>query len=105
MTDVFLLIQRGWQNIWKQKTIWLFSALPLITQFVLPTYQRGEKNLSLLLLYLVVSIAYLILWVISLIGVPFLAYNFSIGKPATIQETLDAVNKFSVRIIGCSCIG
>lgn len=105
MTDVFLLIQHGWQNIWKQKTIWLFSALPVITQFFLPTYNRGEKNLSLLLLYLVVSITYLILWVISLIGVPYLAYMFSMGSSASIQETLEAVKKFSMRIIGFSCVG
>ncbi len=36
---------------------------------------------------------------------PYLAYCFSIGKSATIQETLIAVRKFLGRVLGCSCLG
>lgn len=104
MADVTSFIKHAWQNIWKQKRIWLFSALTVITPFVLPTYNNGEKNLGLLFLQLLIEFVVIILSLISFIGVRFLAYNFSIGKSATIQETLDAVNQFLWRVIGCSCI-
>ena len=104
MAEVLLFIQHGWQNIWKQKTIWLFSALPVIGQLVLPDYDRREQNLVLLCLYLMVSILTIVVSVVSFIGVPYLAYCFSIGKSATIQETLLAIRKFAGRIIGCSVL-
>lgn len=104
MSDLSLFMQQGWRNIWKQKIIWLFSALPLITRPVLNTFQRGEQNIAILLLYLALNIVASVLGVISLIGVPYLAYRFSTGGSATIQETLGAVRRFSGRIIGCSCI-
>jgi len=105
MADVSLFIQRGWQNIWKQRTIWFFSALPVVAGLFLPTYNRGEENLVLLCLYLVFYISFLVLSVISLIGVPYQAFSFSIGRTAIVQETLDAVRKFLWRTIGCSALG
>jgi len=105
MADVSLFIQRGWQNIWKQKTIWLFSALPTISGLLLGTYNRDEQNLALLCLYLVIIVLVMVLSVVSSIGVRYQAFNFSIGKSATVQETLDAAIIFSGRIIGCSVLG
>lgn len=105
MAEVLLFIQHGWQNIWRQKTIWFFSALPIIGQLVLPNYDRGEQNLVLLCFYLMISILMLVISVVSFIGVPYLAYCFSIGKSVTIRETLLAVRKFAGRIIGCSFLG
>ena len=32
MADVFLFIKPGWNNIWRQKIIWLFGALPILDQ-------------------------------------------------------------------------
>jgi len=105
MADVSLFIQRGWQNIWKQKTIWFFSALPVISELFFRTYNRGEQNLVLLCLYLVITILVIVLEVVSLIGVPYQAFSFSIGRTAAVQETLDAVRKFLWRTIGCSALG
>ena len=31
MEDALLFIQNGWKNLWKQKTIWLFSLLSLFS--------------------------------------------------------------------------
>lgn len=105
MADVSLFIQRGWQNIWKQKTIWLFSALPTITGLFFRTYNRDEQNLALLCLYLVIIVMIMVLSVVGFIGVRYQAFNFAMGRSATIQETLDAVIIFSGRIIGCSALG
>jgi hypothetical protein len=105
MADVSLFIQRGWQNIWKQKTIWLFSALPALTGLFFRTYNRDEQNLALLCLYLVIIVMVMVLSVVGFIGLRYQAFNFSVGRSATVQETLDAVIIFSGRIIGCSALG
>jgi len=105
MSDVFLFIQQGWRNIWRQKSIWLFSVLPVVSQIILPTYDRGEQNIAMLCLYLVVTVLAIVVWDVSVIGVPYQAFTFTIGRSATIQETLAAVRRFSWRIVGCSALG
>lgn len=100
MKDIFLFIQQGWNIIWKQNTIWLFSALPVLSQLI-SVFQR-ERELSLLrsLIALIAGV----LSFVSFIGVPYLAYSFLVGKPVTVKETLSAVRKFAGRVIGCSCL-
>lgn len=105
MTDVSLFIQHGWQNIWKQKTIWLFSALSSFATLFYALPVKYDQSLVLSLLYLLISLIFMVLLFVSTVGVPYLAYCFSIGKPASIQDTLLAVRKFAGRIIGCSCLG
>jgi hypothetical protein len=105
MKDVFLFIENGWKIIWKQKLIWLFSAIPLFNQLFLSFQGKQESNLLGAFLSLTVVFIYGTLSFISLIGVPYIAYNFSVEKPVTILETLLAVKKFSWRVIGCSCLG
>ena len=56
------------------------------------------------LIALATNLVYLYLFYVSYIGVLYLAYNYLIGKPVTIQDTLSAVKKFSGRVIGCSCL-
>lgn len=104
MTDVFLFLGQGWNNIWQQNAIWLFGALPILYQLFRAFQIEPGQNLSGLLLSLVEVLISIILSLVSFIGVPYLAYCFSIGKPATFQETLSAIRKFSARVIGCSCI-
>jgi len=57
------------------------------------------------LIALATSLFFVLLFYVSYIGVPYLAYTFLVGKPVTIRETLSAVKKFSGRVIGCSCLG
>ena len=105
MADVFLFIRQGWNNIWKQNTIWLFGALPILFQLFPSSQSKPVQDLSDVFLPLVALLILLISTLLSMIGVPYLAYCFSIGKPASVQETLSAVRKFSARVIGCSCLG
>src|SRR5688572_14346562 len=105
MTDVFLFIRQGWNNIWKQNAIWLFGALPILDQLFRTFQIEPGQNLSVLLLSLIENLISIILSLVSFIGVSYLAYCFSIGKSSTIQETLFAIRKFSGRVIGCSCLG
>ncbi len=105
MADVFLFIRHGWKSIWKQKTIWLFSALPIFNQ-LFNIFQIGrDTDLLLRFISLILDFIFIILSFTSIIGVPYLAYRFLIGDSATIQETLSGVKKFSGRVIGCSCLG
>lgn len=105
MTDMFLFMRHGWKSVWKQKTIWLFSALPIFSQLFNIFRIDRDANLLLLCISSILGFIFIILSFISTIGVPFLAYRSLIGAPATIQETLSAVKKFSGRVIGCSCLG
>src|SRR5688572_17975240 len=100
MAEILSFLKLGWQNLWKINIIWLFSALSIasdITNFI-PRYQ--DDSLSVQFIYLIVRGVLLILTFISSIGVPYLAFCLLIGKPITIQQTLQAVKKFSSRIIG-----
>jgi len=105
ITDVFLFLRQGWSNIWKQNTIWLFGALPILDQLFLAFQIEPGRDLSGSLFSMVEILISIILSLVSLIGVPYLAYCFSIGRSSTIQETLFAIRKFSGRVIGCSCLG
>jgi hypothetical protein len=105
MTDVFLFLRQGWNNIWQQNTIWLFGALPILFQLFPASQFKPVQDLSEVFLPLVALLILIILFLLNIIGVPYLAYCFSIGKPASVQETVSAVRKFSARVIGCSCLG
>ena len=105
MADVFLFMQHGWKSIWKQKTIWLFSALPILSQIFNVFQASREASLLLRFISLIIDFVVIILSFLSIIGVPYLAYCYLIGKSPTIQETLSAINKFFGRVIGCSCLG
>jgi len=105
MADVFLFIRQGWNNIWKQNTIWLFGALPILFQLYSASQSKPVQDLFGAFLSLVALLILIILSLLNIIGVRYLAYCFSIGKPANIQEAVSAVRKFSGRVIGCSCLG
>jgi hypothetical protein len=104
MADVILFIRQGWKSIWQQKTIWLFSAITIFSQlYGIVRFKRPTDLLSSLIL-IIINLIFILLYYVSYIGVPYLAYKFLVGKPATLQETLSAVKKFSGRVVGCSCL-
>jgi len=105
MTDVFLFTRHGWKSIWKQRNIWLFSAITILSPLFNVVQVKRPTELLPSLIVLIASLLFLYLFYVSYIGVPYLAYSYLIGKPVTIQETLSAVKKFSGRVIGCSCLG
>lgn len=100
MADILWFIEQGWKAIWKQNTIWIFSVLPVVIQFIGTPQSDGDINLF----PLIIAFTLVFLYFVSFIGVDYLAYCFLIGKPATVKETLSAVRKFVLRVIGCSCL-
>ena len=105
MADAFLFARHGWKSIWKQKSIWLFSLLPIFTQVSNIFQAKRPTDLFASFVSLAMGLVFIFLFYVSFIGTPYLAYRFLIGKPATIQETLSAVKKFAGRVTGCSCLG
>jgi hypothetical protein len=105
MTDVLVFMRHGWKSIWKQKAIWLFSTVTVLSQLYNLVQVKRPTELLPSLLALAVSFISIYLFYVSYIGVPYLAYSYLIGKPVSIQETLSAVKKFSGRVLGCSCLG
>ncbi len=99
MTDIFLFLQQGWKNIWKQNIIWLFSSLALIQQLLSTIPVNENSSLLWQFLALVEKGILGILSFISSIGVSYLAYRYVLGKPTTIKETFSAVKKVFVRVI------
>lgn len=79
MADVFLFVRHGWKSIWKQKTIWLFSALPIFNQLFNTFQIKRDTNLLLQFILLILDFIFIILSFTSIIGVPYLAYRFLIG--------------------------
>jgi len=103
MSEIFALMHLAWKSMWKQKNIWLFSALPVAAQ-LFPSNRLGPDSSFLQIIFILLNILVLILfWLAGTIGVPYLSYRFTIGKPATIRETLVAIRRFSGRVLKLSC--
>ena len=87
MTDLFLFIRNGWVNIWKDKTIWLFSVLPLFN----PTLNSFHITREVNLLEAVLSLAsVLISFVLLLNGICLVIY-----RPFSMSVFASAYLKYS----------
>lgn len=104
MSEIFALMHLAWESIWKQKNIWLFSALPVAAQFFPSNRPEPDSSFLQILFILLNSLVFILFWLAGTIGVPYLSYRFAIGKPATIGETLMAIRKFSGRVLKLSCL-
>jgi hypothetical protein len=98
MTDVLLFLRQGWKHIWKQNNIFLFSSLMVLTQFMY-FFARGPLEKPALIFIPIVGLVFSF---VNLIGVPFLAYRFLIGNPASVRDALTATRTYWPRVIGCS---
>ena len=105
MSDISLFFRLGWENLWKEKILWLFSSLVLIdtlVRFVIPI--QTSHNFLLSFLSLVVSFIFLVLMFISYTGTTHVAYSIVTGNPVGIQETFQAAKKFFWRAFGSTCL-
>ncbi len=102
MKDIILFTKQGWNNIWKQDIVWLFSALPILNSVVSIFQAKLVSNSPLVLLNILVSLILLGLTFISSIAVPYIVYCSLIEKTVDMQDVLFAVRKFLWRVFGCS---
>ena len=94
MSDVSLLLKRGWENIWKEKLLWLFGGLLLLEPLVQFIPIQNSTGLTLSFLRLVKSFISLLLTTSSYTGVTYIAYCIANGKSADIKATLHIIRKF-----------
>ena len=100
MSDISLLLQHGWNNIWKDKTLWLFSALPLVSTLIrLGTPNQENVNLTSVLLSLVPFLISLYVMYIGYAGVAYVAYCIAIGALINIQSAFQAAGKLFWRTV------
>jgi len=98
MTDISSFFQLGWKNLWKEKILWLFSALVLVQPLV--SFLFPFQNF----LNVVASLISLPLLYISYTGTTYVAYHITVGNPVSIQEAFQASRKFFWRVIASSCL-
>jgi hypothetical protein len=99
-SELAFLLKSGWDNLWKNRIIWLFSSLVLIEpllRFFLPL-QRYEK-LFLSFLNLVISWASLYFMFLSIAGVSFVAYCVATETSVDVKAAFQASHKLFWRSI------
>jgi len=96
LSDISLFLRSGWENIWKEKIIFLFAALV----FVSVLFRLLSFSPAMGWSYFIEFLTIFILMCASYIGTTYIAYCVSIGKPVTIGKTLQVVRKSLLRITG-----
>jgi len=95
-SDIALFLRSGWENIWKEKTIFLFTALSSVSVIFrllsFPPSMGWFSFIEILINFIFMCVSY--------IGTTYIAHCVSMGEPVTIGKTLQAVRKSLLRIIG-----
>lgn len=104
-SELSSLLQHGWENLWKNRVLWWFSALILIGPvFYLIVPIQNNVDLVSSLLNLLVSVASIYFTFLSFVGVSFVAYCIAIGNPIDFQTALQASKKLFWRLVRLSLL-
>ncbi len=100
-SEITLLLQQGWANLWKNKILWVFSSLVLIDPLIrlwvpIPKYDDLPSALS----YLALTLVFAYLSVLSYVGILFVAYCIAIGKPVGIKTAFQSSTNIFWRVVG-----
>ena len=101
VSEITLLLQRGWINLWRNKILWAFSFLVLIDpllRLIIPISQ--SENLPSALFFLVLSVAFVYFSFMSYAGVYFVAYCTAIGRPVNFKTSFQASTNLFWKIVG-----
>ena len=105
VTEITLLLQRGWINLWRNKILWAFSFLVLfdpLFRFIVPIPQ--SENLPSALFFLVLSFAFVYFSFMSYAGVYFVAYCAAIGRPVDFQTSFQASTNLFWKVVGITLL-
>ncbi len=104
MSDIFLFLQNGWKNIWKEKLLWLFSALFILNALI--SFIPIHNNAGLLMNLLGIAKAFTswFLITISSLGLTYIAYCTINGIPVNIQTTFLVIRKFFWKVFYASIV-
>jgi hypothetical protein len=103
--EITSFLQRGWENLWKNKVLWLFSSLGLISS-ILNLVVPNQRNVDLesALLNLVVSLVTIYFTVLGFTGVSFVAYHTAVGNLVNFGDALQASRKLFLRVVAFSLL-
>jgi hypothetical protein len=102
-TQISSLLKHGWENLWKNKVLWLFSSLVLIeplARLIVPIQKSDDLPSSLF--DLVASLASIYFTILSIAGVAFVAYCIAIANPVGFQTAFQASKRLFWRIVALS---
>jgi hypothetical protein len=102
-SEITSLLQHGWENLWKNRVLWLFSFLVLIEPFlrlIIPIPQNA--NLPSSLLNLVVGLASVYFGFLSTAGILFVAYCIAIDKFVDMGAAFQNSTNLFWRVVGIS---
>jgi len=102
-SEIASLLQHGWVNLWRNKTLWLFSSLGLIDTLVraiVPIAQ--DESPPSILFFLILSIAAIYFTFMSYAGLSFVAYSIAIGKSVDFQTAFENSKNLFWRVVGLS---
>ncbi len=98
-SEITSLLQHGWENLWKNRVLWLFSSLILIEPFIrliIPIPKNAFLPLSLL------NFASIYLTFMSSAGVSFVAYCIAISEPVDFKTAFQSSTNLFWRVVGIS---
>lgn len=97
------LLCHGWTSLWKNRIIWLFSALALMEPFNRVIFPISNKaSLSWSLLGLAISFASFYFVFLSTAGVSFVAYCVAIDKPVDLWAAFQTATDLFWKVVGIS---
>jgi hypothetical protein len=100
MAEVSSLLKNGWENIWKNKTLWVFSFLVLtepVIRLIIPI-QKGV-DLPSSFFNLVVGFISIYFSFLSDAGVSFVSYRIAIHEPTNLQTAYQASKNIFWRVV------
>jgi hypothetical protein len=101
--QITLLLKHGWENLWKNRVLWLFSGLVLVEpllRLIIPV--PNSESLASSISNLVVNLVALYFTILSIAGVAFVAYHTAIGSPVDFQTAFQASKRLFWRVVGIS---
>jgi hypothetical protein len=102
-SQISSLLKHGWENLWKNKILWIFSALVLIDPLLrLISPIPPDRGLLSSLLYLILSVASIYFMFVSYGGVSFVGYRIAIRDSVDYETTFQNATKLFWRVVGIS---
>jgi hypothetical protein len=100
-SEISSLLKRGWNNLWKNRILWLFSGLALIAsilRLIIPNQKSDDLPSSFL--NFMISLTSFYFTVIGDAGTSFVAYCIAIGNPVDFETAFQASRRLFWRIVG-----
>lgn len=99
MSEISLLLKRGWDNIWKDKTLWLFGSLFFLQSLIGNFPIQDNTGLLPLLLKLVKFLIPIAFGIVSYIGILYILHCLINDVSASLRDTFFVTRKSFGRIL------